>query len=119
MKLVIVEHPFAGDVATHIQYGRACLHDCLRRGEAPLSSALLYTQPGVLNDDEPDERALGILAGQHWAARADAVVVYTDLGISRGMKEGISAATARRLPIEYRTIPKWRTWPVVPTAWVG
>ena len=41
-------------------YARACVADCLRRGEAPIASHLLYTQPGVLDDDVPEERAQGI-----------------------------------------------------------
>ena len=38
MKLVIVESPFAGDTERNIRYARACLADCLRRGEAPFAS---------------------------------------------------------------------------------
>lgn len=32
----------------------------LKRGEAPIASHLLYTQPGILNDDIPDQRLLSI-----------------------------------------------------------
>ena len=63
MRLVIVESPYAGDVEENVRYARACLADCLARGEAPFASHLLYTQPGVLDDDVPGERALGIAAG--------------------------------------------------------
>jgi hypothetical protein len=57
-RLVIVESPFAGDVAANLSYGRRCMADCLRRGEAPFASHLLYTQPGVLDDSLPEERQL-------------------------------------------------------------
>jgi hypothetical protein len=56
--------------------------DSLLRGEAPIASHLLYTQPGVLNDQVADERRLGIEAGLAWLRAAKATVVYQDLGIS-------------------------------------
>lgn len=104
MKLVILESPFAGDAEANIEYARACVRDSLLRGEAPIASHLLYTQPGVLNDDVPEERALGIDAGLAWRAVAHASVVYTDRGISKGMEYGIAAAQAAGVPIEYRTL---------------
>jgi len=102
MRRVILESPFAGDVEANLAYARACLADCLRRGEAPLASHLLYTQPGVLDDDDPAERALGIEAGLAWGAFADATVVYQDLGISRGMQQGINRADAEGRDVEFR-----------------
>jgi hypothetical protein len=47
------------------------------RGEAPIASHLLYTQPGVLNDGVPAERAHGIEAGLAWLRAADAIGVLT------------------------------------------
>lgn len=113
MKLVIVESPYAGDVATNTAYARACLADCLRRGEAPLASHLLYTQPGVLRDDVPGERALGIEAGLAWGRVAELTAVYTDLGVSSGMTTGIARAQAEGRPVEMRTVPGWRRPAVV------
>lgn len=63
MRRVIIESPYAGDVELNAQYARECLRDSLTRGEAPIASHLLYTQPGVLDDAVPRERALGIEAG--------------------------------------------------------
>ncbi len=105
MRLVILESPYAGDVEANVEYARACLRDCLLRGEAPIASHLLYTQPGVLNDNEPAERQQGIDAGLAWRRVADASVVYTDRGISRGMQYGIDAATAVGIPVEMRKLP--------------
>lgn len=70
MRKVVVESPYAGNVERNLAYARACLHDCLLRGEAPIASHLLYTQPGVLDDDRPEERKLGIEAGLVWGALA-------------------------------------------------
>lgn len=102
MRLVILESPFAGDVEANIEYARACVRDSLLRGEAPIASHLLYTQPGVLNDDVPEERAQGIDAGLAWRAVANASVVYADRGISKGMEYGIAAAEAAGIPVEVR-----------------
>lgn len=107
MVLVILESPFAGDVDRNVRYARACMRDCLRRGEAPFASHLLYTQPGVLNDLVSDERELGIEAGLAWGRAADKTVVYTDLGLSRGMEQGIARAQLEGREVEWRTLGKW------------
>ena len=104
MRRVILESPFAGDVVANQQYARACVRDALLRGEAPLASHLLYTQPGILNDDDRNERAHGINAGHAWMHHADAVVVYTDRGISSGMQAGIRSAEFHGVPVEYRSL---------------
>lgn len=105
--LVVVESPFAGQVERNLRYLRACLRDCLLRGEAPFASHALYTQPGVLVDDDPADRQLGIAAGLDWAAVADFTVVYGDLGISKGMRLGIEHATKLGRPVRYRSLEEW------------
>ena len=87
---VIIESPFSGksgfnDVQKNIKYARACVHDSLLRGESPYASHLLYTQPGVLDDDKPEERMRGIYAGESWRQVADVTAFYTDAGWSAGM----------------------------------
>lgn len=108
MKLVILESPFAAGngytVEQNIEYARAAVRDSLSRGEAPIASHLLYTQPGILNDDIPEERSWGIDAGLAWKAVANRSVVYTDHGISKGMRYGMEAAIAAGLTVELRSI---------------
>jgi hypothetical protein len=108
MKLVILESPFAGsslsETQQNIDYARQCVRDSLNRGEAPIASHLLYTQPGILNDDIEEERNWGIDAGLAWRKVAQGSVVYTDRGISRGMRYGIRAAEEAGLTVEYRTL---------------
>ena len=108
MRRVLVETPFKGDVERNLAYLRAALRDCLMRDEAPFASHAIYTQPGVLNDDIPTERALGIRAGLVWGNVADATVVYSDLGITDGMKLGIDRARELNRPVEYRELPGWQ-----------
>ena len=104
MKLVIIESPFAGDVEANVKYARLAVRDSLSRGEAPIASHLLYTQEGILDDDIPSERQWGIDAGLSWRIVADASIVYTDRGITRGMEYGIAAAKEAGLTVEYRSI---------------
>jgi hypothetical protein len=63
---------------------------------------LLYTQ--VLDDTMPAARHLGIEAGLAWGQAADLTAVYTDLGISPGMRQGIERAKAEERKIVYRAI---------------
>lgn len=108
MRLVILESPFrAATEAGHqanLAYARACLRDCLARGESPIASHLLLTQPGVLDDADPADRDRGIAAGHAWMAVADAAVAYTDHGISDGMRRGMDLARQIGLPVEMRTL---------------
>lgn len=114
---VLLESPFKGrgrswierfaDAETNRRYARAAMRDCLLRGEAPFASHLLYTQDGVLDDDVEKERALGIEAGLIWGACAEFTVVYTDRGITEGMRMGIDRANAEGRTVVMRTIPDW------------
>lgn len=106
MDFVVVESPFATAKITlasgveyealqadNVAYARACMHDCLvNHGEAPFASHLLYTQEGVLDDDVPDERKLGIEAGLEIGRSAKKRVFYVDRGFSSGMKWGFQFA---------------------------
>ena len=105
--LVIIESPFAGDVERNLAYARAAMRDCLMRGEAPFASHCLYTQSGVLDDQLAVERVIGIQAGLAWGAMADRTVVYSDLGISNGMREGILRAEREGRPVVFRSLPEW------------
>lgn len=106
MRRVIIESPFAGQGDTPEQraanternkrYLQACMRDSLLRGESPFASHGLYTQPGVLDDTDPDERKHGIEASFAWREVAHATIVYDDLGLSHGMLMGIEAAKALR-----------------------
>lgn len=79
----------------NVVFAQACLADSLRRGEIPFAPHLLYTQPGILRDEDPTERARGMAAGQSFLQTCDALVVYCDRGVSSGMK--IEIAIARKL----------------------
>ena len=107
MRTVVIESPYAGDIATNLRYLRAAMRDCLRRGEAPFASHALYTQDGVLDDAVPGERRLGIDAGFAVGARLDAVVFYLDLGWSPGMEAALRYWLVEGRVIEERFLPGW------------
>lgn len=108
MKRVVVESPYGSKdprvVMRNVAYARACVHDCILRGESPIASHLLLTQPGVLDDNNPEQRKRGIAAGHAWIAVSDYVAVYRDLGFSSGMEEGIAIARSLSRPLMYRNI---------------
>lgn len=104
MNRVILESPFSGDVERNIRYARACVRDCLIRGESPIASHLLFTQEGILRDENPIERELGIRAGLAWATRCDYPVFYTDLGWSFGMKSAALYYQSLDMGYEIRTL---------------
>jgi len=109
MKRVVIESPYAGDVARNLRYVRACMRDALMRGEAPYASHALYTQPGVLRDDVPEERELGIRAGFAWRAASEVTAVYQDLGISSGMQLGVRHAAEAGAVLDFRRIEAWES----------
>ncbi len=102
MRRVILESPLAGDFRRNIHYAQRAMGDCFFRGEAPLVSHLLY--PMVLNEHDPEQRAVGIAAGHQWIPHAELVVAYVDYGVSPGMKMAIELAETHKVPVEYRYI---------------
>lgn len=102
MKLVVIESPYKGNVARNKAYLQRCIRDCFERGEAPFASHQMYTD--ALDDDDDNDRALGICAGLAWAEQSILVVVYTDYGISEGMARAIYRHGIRRTAIEFRQI---------------
>jgi hypothetical protein len=98
MRLVILESPFRGSdpeaTEANKRYAKLAMLDSLRRGESPLASHLLW--PGILDDSDATERAIGIEAGLAWGRVAEATVVYRDRGISDGHDSRDPAGAARK-----------------------
>jgi len=107
--LVVIESPYAGDVAGNVAYAKRCVLDSLEKGEAPYASHLFFTQEGILDDLVPAQRKKGIEAGLAWGRAARTIAVYVDRGVSQGMRQGILAASKRGANIEVRTIDRTLT----------
>lgn len=108
MSRVIIVSPYRAEdhstIKKHTKYARLCVKDSLERGEHPFASHIFYTQRGILDDENPAERNRGINAGYSWMAVADKVAIYTDLGMSRGMKQDAFKAAELKKEVEYRRI---------------
>jgi hypothetical protein len=101
--LVVIESPFAGDLARNIHYADCMMMDSLRRGESPFLGHLLY--PRVWDDTDPEQRDAGIAAHCAVIAKADYIVFGMDLGDpTRGMLEAEKFARrlSRSVPITRR-----------------
>jgi len=104
---VVVESPFAGNIVVHRIYAKLCLRDCIvNRGEAPYASHLLYPSTLVLNDNDQQERKLGLIASSVWRRLSSKVVFYVDLGISPGMKEAVADCEKYEYNFVFRTLPE-------------
>jgi hypothetical protein len=110
MRRVIIETPYRA--RTHAirrrnrLYTIAAVRDCVKRGETPYASHLIF--PGALNDNNPGERLLGIRAGYIWWEGAEAIIFYIDHGFSPGMCAAQERAVRLKLPFEERTLVEAR-----------
>lgn len=90
----VIETPFSAPtidgLVRNVQYTMLAVRDSLNRGEAPYASHLFFTQ--MLDDNNAEERQLGMDAGLTICHHAEQTAVYTDFGTSRGMEYGIEAA---------------------------
>ena len=89
------------DAATLERYADQAMLDAINRDEAP------FPWPGlshVLDDADPDDRAAALDTCLAWLSAAERVAVYTDYGISSGMRGEIDRARALGIPVELRSI---------------
>ena len=104
---VYLESPYRNpDPEEHqknIEYAKACMLDSISKEESPFVSHLLY--PQVLDDNDPDDRTLGMNLGFYMACMCEKSVFYTDLGISEGMAKGIKVAREEQRKIVFRKLP--------------
>lgn len=107
-EFVIIESPYAGtpaEISKNEHYARSAIVDCLIRGEIPIASHLLYTQPGILDDTQSAQRRLGIEAGLITGKICTKSVCYIDMGITKGMEEGLERAKNEGRSFEKRSLP--------------
>lgn len=104
MRRVIIESPYRGETERNLIYARRALKDSIDRGESPFAGHLLYTQ--VLDDNDSEERALGMALSLVWSHISSAAIFYCDYGTTSGMGEAMKAYVGFRLPCEIRYIGK-------------
>lgn len=81
----------------NIDYAQALTKRALEAGLAPITPHLYMTQ--CLNEDKPEERAAGMVAGLTLLKSCDFVIVGVKYGISEGMSAEIAAADAAGIEV--------------------
>ena len=95
---VYVASRYAGDVEKNVALAISYCRRVMDAGYMPVASHLLY--PQILNDNDPDERELGLLFGLALLRMCDEVWVFGE--VSEGMAMEIEEA--RRLNKKLRII---------------
>lgn len=83
MPLVYICSRYAGDVKSNVQAARRYCRFAVENGYIPLASHLLY--PQFLDDEDPEERKLGLLFGNVLMDKCDEVWIF-GMELSPGMK---------------------------------
>jgi hypothetical protein len=98
--------PDPDTAALYRAYALAAMRDSLEAREAPILPHVMY--PRVLDDGDPDGRATGMEAGLALLEACEALIVYTDRGISEGMRAEMAHAERCGIPVFHRSIAaKW------------
>lgn len=96
MKLIFVASPYAGDVEKNIEYAKEACRYVLNEGNAFFCPHLLY--PQILDDNNLEERKLGINMGKEFLNKCDELWVFGK-DITNGMFEEIEFARNKGIPI--------------------
>ncbi len=87
MKKVYICSPYrahsSAELDRNIEYVQEITRQVLRAGYAPITPHLYMTQ--CLNENDPEERSIGMAAGLQLLAGCDFVVIGDRYGISEGM----------------------------------
>ena len=97
MKLIFVASPYAGDVEKNIEYAKEACRHILNEGHAFFCPHLLY--PQILDDDNMEERDIGIKMGKEFLNKCDELWVFGN-HISNGMFKEIEFARNKNIPIK-------------------
>ena len=107
-KKIYVASRFAGDTrASVLANTKAAIRYCrsvIEAGHMPVASHILYAASGMLKDNDPAERELGLLFGLALLGLCDEVWVFGD--ISPGMAKEIEEAKRLHKPVIYKELYK-------------
>ncbi len=90
--------PYSGDVIGNLAYLKAIMASILDEGHEPIAGHAMY--PAALDDNDPEQRAKGMKAGQELLRVCGEVRIYTERGISKGMWEDIEFCRSNYLPLK-------------------
>lgn len=97
MKLIFIASPYAGDVEKNIEYAKEACRYVLNEGNAFFCPHLLY--PQILDDNNSEERKLGIDMGKEFLSKCDELWAFGN-HISSGIFEEIEFARERGIPVK-------------------
>lgn len=104
MEPIVIESPYRelGKKRINKAYLKRCILDCIARGETPYASHRMLTD--ALDDNIPEQRTVGLMAGIAMARVLRNVAFYVDLGWSEGMLEARAAYDEAAIPYEIRRL---------------
>ena len=98
MKLIYICSPYAGEVESNVEKAKEYCKYVIKEGNAPLAVHLLY--PQILNDDNQQEREMGLMFGLKLLSVCDEIWIFGGR-ISEGMRTEIQAAKKMKIPRRY------------------
>ena len=94
---IYVASKYAGDVERNTAFAVNCCRRVIKDGCMPIASHLLY--PQVLDDNNPDEREMGLMFGLALLAVCDEVWVFGE--VSSGVAREVAEAKRLKKRIRY------------------
>jgi peroxiredoxin len=112
VKTVMVISPFRASATRsrfqHLEHAKKLCALAARSGAAPFASHVFY--PQFLNEDDDEDRQLGLDCEKVWIAGCNELWVWDAWGISDGMKSAILFAKSRGVPVRFRLeITAWKS----------
>ena len=98
--IVYICSPFSGDVETNVANARRYSRYAVDKGFIPIAPHLLF--PQFLDDDNPEERELGLFFGNALMSKCAEVWVFGEY-ISSGMEAEIRRAKWKNYRLRYFT----------------
>ena len=97
LPLVYIASPFSGDMERNIKKAQGYCRFAISKGYIPIAPHLHY--PQFLDDEDPEERELGLRFALILLGKCDELWVF-DI-VSKGMAEEIAKAKRRKMPVKY------------------
>ncbi len=94
--MIFISSPYAGDTETNVERARAYCRYAINEGYMPVAPHLLY--PQVLDDNNPEERELGLRFGLALLSLCDEIWCFGSP--SPGMEAELAFARERHIPIK-------------------
>jgi hypothetical protein len=98
MKIVYIASPLAGDIQNNIQKALGYCRMAVSMGVVPLAPHTIFTR--LLDDNDPEQRRLGMKMGYTLLERCDELWVFGSV-LSAGMKAEITYAEKLGMPVRY------------------